>query len=79
MNAESIRRWVPALVGVVCWFAAVVVNYLSGQVVFAAILAVLFLVIGWWSWPGRRGAHVSHSDAQAAAGEDDLIVYWRPG
>lgn len=79
MRSESFKRWAPAVFAVACWFGAVVVNYLSGRVVFATILAVLFLVIGWWSWPGRRGAHIPHAEAQAAAGDDDLIVYWRPG
>ncbi len=79
MNSQAVKRWLPATFGVLCWFGAVVVNYLNGRVVFASVLAAIFLVVGWWSWPGRRGAHVSHAAAQAAAGDDDLIVYWRPG
>jgi hypothetical protein len=40
---------------------------------------VFFLVLAWWSWPLRTGRHISHADAQAGAGDDDVIVYWRPG
>ncbi|MEL7208418.1 MAG: hypothetical protein AAGK32_09345 [Actinomycetota bacterium] len=43
------------------------------------VFLAIFAAIGWWSWPGRRGRHVSHADAQAAAEADDVIVYWRPG
>jgi len=35
--------------------------------------------LGWWVWPGRKGSHISHSEAQRQAGDDDVIVYWRPG
>lgn len=72
-------RWVPALLGVVAGGVAVVVNYAQGNVGFATILLLLFATIGWWSWPGRQGAHVSHTAAQEAADDDDVIVYWRPG
>lgn len=46
---------------------------------FSFLFLALFAVIGWWSWPGRRGRHTPHAEAQAAAGDDDVVVYWRPG
>ena len=59
--------------------AAVAVNARDGNVVFAAVLLAVFAVVGWWSWPGRPGSHLTHAEAQAGAGDDDVIVYWRPG
>lgn len=58
---------------------AVIMNWRSGAVVSAVIFGLLGLALLWWTWPTRRGSHVSHTDAQAAADDDDLIVYWRPG
>jgi glutaredoxin len=29
--------------------------------------------------PGDEGRQLSHAAAQAAAGDDDVIVYWMPG
>ncbi len=46
---------------------------------FAWLVVVVFGAAAWWSWPGRRGRHVPHAEALAAAGDDDVIVYWRPG
>lgn len=61
----------------------VVVNYAGGDVAFASILlvtlAVALAVLLWWTRPSGRGPHVSHAAAQAAAGDHDVIVYWRPG
>jgi hypothetical protein len=61
----------------------VVINYLQGDALFATILLVLLgVALGlllWWTQPGRGGSHLSHADAQAAAGDRDVIVYWRTG
>jgi mycoredoxin len=60
----------------------VVSNYIQGDVVFATILLVLLVfllsLLLWWTWPSRGGPHASHAAAQAAAGDGDVIVYWRP-
>lgn len=46
---------------------------------FMYVTLVLFAAMAWWSWPGRVGRHTPHAEAQAAASDDDIIVYWRPG
>ncbi|MGI9614676.1 MAG: hypothetical protein ACR2QO_17330 [Acidimicrobiales bacterium] len=79
MERLDFGRWIPASLGVTAGVVAVVVNYAQGNIVFATVLVVVFALIGWWSWPGRIGAHVSHAVASASAGDDDVIVYWRPG
>ena len=51
---------------------------LSGSVILVgAVVAAAVLI--WWTRPNGGGLHVSHAAAHAAAGADDLIVYWRPG
>ena len=61
----------------------VVINAIQGDVVpatiFLALAALLFALVAWWTAPSRGGPHTSHTAAQAAAGDDDVIVYWRPG
>jgi len=47
----------------------------TGDLVFTGV----FVVLAWWAWPGRRGPHISHAEAQAGADDDDVIIYWRPG
>ncbi|MEM8923493.1 MAG: hypothetical protein AAGD35_08300 [Actinomycetota bacterium] len=46
---------------------------------FSWTFLAVFLGVAVWAWPGRRGAHTAHAEAMAAAGDDDVIVYWRPG
>ena len=76
------RRWI-GVSGLMAGLVVVVINYVQGDVVFATILLVLLgVLLGlllWWTRPGRGGAHISHAAAQAAAGDGDVIVYWRPG
>ena len=79
MERIDLGRWIPATLGIVAGVVAVVVNYAQGNTVFATVLVGMFALLAWWSWPGRNGAHVSHAVAQANAGDDDVIVYWRPG
>lgn len=79
MASVPLGRWLPALFAVAAGLFAIVTNWRSGSQVFAVILALFFALIGWWSWPGRRGNHVDHAEAQASAESDDLIIYWRPG
>jgi hypothetical protein len=61
----------------------VVINFIQGDTVFATTLLVLLgLFLGgliWWTQPSRGGPHISHAAAHAAAGDGDVIVYWRPG
>lgn len=61
----------------------VMIDYSQGQVVFPTIvliaLGVLLGLLIWWTRPGRGGPHMSQAAAQAAAGDDDVILYWRPG
>ena len=76
------RRWI-GVSGVLAGLVVVVINYVQGDVLFATILLVLLgVLLGvllWWTRPGRGGAHISHAAALAAAGDGDVIVYWRPG
>lgn len=76
------RKWIGAS-GVMAGLIVVAVNFLQGDTAFATILLVLLgLLLGllvWWTRPSRDDAHVSHAVAQSAAGDDDVIVYWRPG
>ena len=76
------RKWIGAS-GVMAGFIVVVINYIQGDVIFATILlALLGLFLGlllWWTRPSRGGPHISHATAQAAAGDGDVILYWRPG
>lgn len=51
----------------------------DGNAGLAVVLLGVVALFGWWSWPGRRGPHRNHAEAQATAGDDDVIVYWRPG
>jgi hypothetical protein len=71
------------LSGILAGLVTVVVNYIQGDVVFATILLVLvgllFGLLRWWTRPSRGGPHISHTEAQAAAGGGDVILYWRPG
>ena len=76
------RQWFGAS-GVLAGLTVVVINFVQGDTVFATILLVLLgLLLGlliWWTRPSRGGPHISHAAAQAAAGDGDVIVYWRPG
>ncbi|MCP5032403.1 MAG: hypothetical protein GY939_11405 [Actinomycetia bacterium] len=76
------RQWIGAS-GVMAGLVVVVINYTQGDVVFATILLVLvgllFGLLVWWTRPSRGGPHISHAAAQAAAGDGDVILYWRPG
>jgi len=82
MRDLDYRQWIGAS-GVMAGLVVAIVNYIQGDVVFATILLVLLgLLLGllvWWTRPSRGGAHISHAAAQAAAGDGDVIVYWRPG
>lgn len=61
----------------------VVINFSSGDVAFATILLIVLAAaltaLLWWTRAGRAGPHISHAAARAAAGDHDVIVYWRPG
>ena len=68
---------------VLAGLTVVVINYIEGDLYFATVLLLLLLLLLstllWWTQPGRSGPHLSHAAAQAAAGDGDVIVYWRPG
>ena len=76
------RQWF-GVSGVLAGLIVVVINFNQGDVVFATILLVLLgVLLGFlirWTRPSRGGPHISHAAAQAAAGDGDIIVYWRPG
>ncbi len=61
----------------------VVIDYIQGDTLVASIvLAGVVVAAGlliWWTRPSGGELHVSHAEARKAAGDDDLIVYWRPG
>lgn len=82
MRDMDCRQWIGAS-GVMAGSVVVVVNYIQGDVIFATVLLVLLGgllgILLWWTRSSRGGAHVSHATAQAAAGDGDVIVYWRPG
>ena len=81
MNMDY-RRWtvvctvpvasVVAIVGVVTGALVPAAIFVAIQI---AVLAVLFFLTR------HRGehSHISHAEAQRAAGERDVIVYWMPG
>lgn len=79
MGSIRLDRWLPAVIAVVAVGAVAVTTALDGSPVQAVPVLAGLAVLGWWSWPGRRGSHMSHAEAQARAGDDDVIVYWRPG
>jgi len=79
MARLTLNRLLPAVLVMAAGVFAVYTSYRNGDVVFASGLLVAFVVIGWWSWPTRRGPHLAHAAAQAAVNPEDVIVYWRPG
>lgn len=79
MASVRLDRWLPALALAGAGMFIAITSWLDGSVATGIVLTALFAVFGWWSWPGRRGPHVSHREAQEAAATDDVIVYWRPG
>jgi Flp pilus assembly protein TadB len=61
----------------------VVIDFVQGDILTAsivlAVVVVAAVLLAWWTRPSGGGLHVSHAAAQAAAGDGDVIVYWRPG
>jgi mycoredoxin len=76
------RRWVGAS-GVMAALVVAGINFIQGDVAFAAMLLVLLGVLSgvlfWLARRSREGPHTSHAVAQAAAGDGDVIIYFRPG
>jgi glutaredoxin len=69
----------PLLALVVTGVVVIAMSAADGSWISAAVLLTLLAALAWWAWPARRGRHMSHQEAQAAAGDGDVIVYWRPG
>jgi glutaredoxin len=82
ITGTDYRQWIGGS-AVLSVLIAVAINARQGDLVVASILLVATTMasIGlvWWTRPHRGGFHQSHAAAQAAAGPDDVIVYWRPG
>ncbi len=76
------RLWI-GISGILAGLIAVAINYSQGDVAVATTLLVvlvpLLAALLWWTRPSRGRPHISHAAAQAAAGDGDVIVYWRPG
>jgi mycoredoxin len=79
MASMRLDRWLPLLVALVAGLAVAVASFLDGQEAWAVVIVLAFAALAWWSWPNRTGTHLSHAQAQATAGDGDVIVYWRPG
>jgi hypothetical protein len=61
----------------------VVIQFVQGEVLIGSIVlagvVVAAALLVWWTRPSGGGLHIGHAAAQAAAGDGDVIVYWRPG
>ena len=79
MGSFRADRWFGALAILGGGLFIAVSSLRSGSVVMGAVLLAVLAVVGWWSWPGRAGSHVSHREATEGADAQDVIVYWRPG
>lgn len=79
MGSVRLDRWMGALALIVAGMVVGVTTILDGSIAMGTVLLVILAVVGWWSWPGRKGPHISHREAQDQADADDVIVYWRPG
>lgn len=70
------RRWTgPVAIAVVGVLSAGLYDHL----VVVVVVLVLTAGLAWYLSPLRRRPHVDHHDAQAQAGADDMLVYWKPG
>lgn len=82
MRGMDYRQWI-GYSALMAGLIVVVINYRQGDVALASILLAVLVMLGgllfWWTRPGRGGLHVSHAEARVAAGDGDVIVYWRPG
>lgn len=65
-------------VAVVVLIVGAVLGALTPAIVFVAIMTSFLLVGLWFTRPGRSGVSIGHAAAQAL-GDDNVIVYWRPG
>lgn len=79
MTWPKLDRWLPALALTGAGLTLVIMGLIDGTLTSTVISLLVLGVAGWWMWPGRTGPHVSHADAQRAAGDQGVIVYWRPG
>lgn len=79
---KDYREWIGASAAL-SGLTVVGINYVQGDVVLASLLLFLvgslFSSLFWWTRGKCGGPHVSHAAALAAASDDDVIIYWRPG
>lgn len=79
VNTDGPRRWVgPIIVLAAAVFSAVTI-YGGRSEITAVAMGSVMTWYAWWISPLRRGRHVGHRQARSRAGDDDVIVYWRPG
>lgn len=75
------RRWTGAC-SVIAGLLVVTIGYIRGDMAFAmtflAIQALAISLLLWFTRPRHIDADMSHAAAQAAAGDDDVILYWQP-
>lgn len=75
---DRISRWL-APVGLIVGAGVVLVVIRAGLVAAVVVLAVAVFA-AWWVSPLRNPGGVHHTEAaHAAASDDAVVVYWRPG
>lgn len=82
MARLHLDRWLPPaalLVGGLLLANALRANGGTVGVLIAVVLGVGAAVVAWRISPLRRSGHVDHARARELAGDDGVIVYWRPG
>ncbi len=81
LNMDYRRRTVviAALVGAVVLVVGLVTGAVASAATFLLIQGFFLGLLLWMTRPGDEGRQLSHAAAQAAAGDDDVIVYWMPG
>lgn len=76
------RRWT-GVCSVMAGLLVVTIGYIQGDMAFAmtfvAIQVLALSLLLWFTRPRHVGADMSHAAAQAAAGDEDVILYWQPG
>ncbi len=79
MGAFRADRVLPVMLMLIAGIVVVATSIADGSWITGGVFLIVLSGLTWWSWPGRRGPHISHQEAQANASGRDVIVYWRPG